>query len=67
MNRAGRRAYAKKLGIEVPKGTQDSSEPTKKVVYVAYTKRSKSGVKYNKFSKQIVPITNNPLKRIFSK
>lgn len=78
MNRAGRRAYAfrKRTKEEIKKGiypervmikgTQDSSEATHKQVFVKYNKYSRAGVKYEKYSVQVVPINNSLIKRIFA-
>lgn len=54
MNRKSRRAYAKKLGIEMPRGVQHSSEPTHKVEYKKVIRKSRAGVKYIVYKPLIV-------------
>lgn len=67
MNRQARRAYAKKLGIEMPRGVQHSSEPTHKVEYKKVIRKSRAGVKYTHYKKTLSPIGKSLKEVIFGK
>lgn len=67
MNRKNRRAYAKRLGIKMPRGVQDSSKPTHKAVFEKITTKSQAGVKYTHYKQRLQKIGGSLTERIFSK